>query len=502
MTSTRLTQVEFLSLLGLVLSSYIFYLYANKINKSRLSFDGFMIANGNLNEKEFANTWVASSFSLSMNVMFLLSSSNNYGLWILIAPTTYISGFLLFNYIVKRSDIDLKGSRTLADFFYLIYPSRTIARLVTALTLGSYIMLLFVELYMGTVLLTVFLGDAIFYKTIGFFAIGCLVLMYVRLGGYSAIVQTDKWQLLLMMLAIGSIFGFGLIAPADLDINWQGLFNKIITAREEPASLVVFMIWLGVTNLIYPFSQLSNYQRVTATKCANTSLKGVISGSYKLLLLFILTIGGFLLLGAKGYQVNTITDFLLLVKNSEGILQYLFIPLILGFGSMVFSSADIAVIAIFYSLSDQNTFRRRFSKMKESELRYILTLSTMGLLVVLSFIYFLQAGGLEAWLMPLIYTVIGQLVILVPVPLVLLLRKISCKGFVNIPVSRRNTKILLGVMMFAWLLLFVSAYISKVTENNMWSLMSMPAGVLLMFLTICTIKGEQIIENHPTFTEV
>jgi Na+/proline symporter len=387
--------------------------------------------------------------------------------------------------LIHRAKFDLKDSRTLADFFYLIYPSRVIARLVTALTLGSYIMLLFVELYMGTVLLTVFLGDAIFYKTIGFFAVGCLVLMYVRLGGYKAIVRTDRYQLVLMVAALLSVFIYGIACPVLSDYSASEILVATTQYNENP---LIFMLWLGTINILYPFSQLSNYQRVTATQCANTSLKGVISGSYKLLLLFLLTIGGFLLLGAKGHQVNTITDFLLLVKNSEGILQYLFIPLILGFASMVYSSADIAVIATFYSLSDLNTFKNKFSKMNEDQLRRVLTLCTLGLLLVLTVIYFLQFSGLEAWLMPLIYTVVGQLAILVPVPLFLLIQNMREQKLKIITMSKGNTQILFMSILFSWVMLFVSAYLSKVTGEQYWSLLSMPAGMAVVFCAVMSLK--------------
>jgi Na+/proline symporter len=483
--------LDVLAILGLVISSYVFYLYARRVNKSSLTLDSFMLADSSLSKRQFSNTWVASCFSLAMNVMFLLSSSNHYGLWILIAPTTYISGYILFNYVVKNSNVDLRESRTLADFFYVIYPSISIARLVTALTLGAYVLLLFLELYMGTVVMTVFLGNDAVDKTIGFFSIGLLVLMYVRLGGYKAIVKTDKWQLFLIMLAIGSIFVFGLFAHGVNDHSVGEIISSISKSKEEPLSLAIFMTWLATSNLIFAFSQLSNYQRVAATTSKDVSWLGVLHGSWKLLALFLFTIFGFLVLGAKGHQVDNVTDFLLLVKSSDGALSYLFILLIVGFASMVFSSADIAVIAIFYSLSDRNTFRNKFAKMKERQLRKILTNSTVGLLVILSIIYFLQFSGLEAWLMPLIYTVVGQLVILVPVPIYVLIKNISKKNAQKIPVTASNTRILFGSIIVAWALLFISAYISKITDNDLWSLMSMPFGVLIVFFAVFSLKKKQ-----------
>ena len=477
--------LELMAIFSLVISSLGFYLHARKVNQKTLTLDSFMVADGTLNKREFANTWVASSFSLAMNVMFLLSSSNNYGLWILVSPITYVGGFVFFNWVVKKSNFDLKNSRTLADFFYLIYPSRAIARLVTALTLGSYIMLLFVELYMGTVVLTVFLGDGVIYKTLAFFSIGMLVLMLVRLGGYLCIIYTDRQQLLLIILAVSSIFLYGFMCPVA---NNSSAFDILIDITQYKENPLVFMIWLSVINFVYPFSQLANYQRVTATKCANTSFLGVVSGSRKLLMLFLLTIGGFLLLGAKGYQANTITEFLMLVKNSDGAISYLFVPLILGFGSMIYSSADVAVIATFYSLSDMNTFRDRFSKLNENELRKVLTVSTIILLLVLTLIYFLQIGGLEAWLMPLIYTIVGQLAILVPVPLYILVQEIRGKELSEMQVNRKNTLILFNGIIFSWVMLFVSAYISKVTGNPYWSLLSMPVGIVIVFCSILLLN--------------
>jgi hypothetical protein len=55
-----------IALLGLILSSYIFYIYAREVNKKNLTMDSFLINDGNVDKSEFSGTFAASNFSLAI----------------------------------------------------------------------------------------------------------------------------------------------------------------------------------------------------------------------------------------------------------------------------------------------------------------------------------------------------------------------------------------------------------------------------------------------------
>jgi Na+/proline symporter len=91
---------QLLSLSGLLLSSYIFYLYAKRVNKEELTLNGFMCADGNLNKSQFSATFAASNFSLAMTLMYLLGNAKYLGWFLLISPATYLLGHYLFIYLI------------------------------------------------------------------------------------------------------------------------------------------------------------------------------------------------------------------------------------------------------------------------------------------------------------------------------------------------------------------------------------------------------------------
>ncbi|NQY43621.1 MAG: hypothetical protein HRT87_09790, partial [Legionellales bacterium] len=465
---------EIITICGLVLSSTIFYLYARGVNKEKLTLDGFMVANNSLNESQYSSTFAASSFSLGMTVVFLLGSTKSYGLWIIVSPITYVLGHIFFTWVIKKSFLDVKGCKTISDICYMIYPNKNVARIITGLTLGSYVMLLFLELYIVTVFLEIFIGESFARKGIVFLGTGILALLYVRLGGYKAIVKTDKWQLSMMLLAVAGIFLFGVYAPIKNSRSVSELISASVDYQVDLTSLITMMLWLTAINAVYPFAQLTNIQRLTATKCKNTSFIGVLRGSWKLLALFLFTTVGFLLMHIKGYEINNINDFLMLVRQGNGFETYVLFPvLVTGFASMVFSSTDICIIAISYALSDRNTFEKSFTKMDEKTLRRVLTICISILLTILTIIYWLQFTVLQEWLMPVIFTTCGQLAILTPIPIYAIIKLRKQKTFKPIQTSRKKTLLIFNSILTAWVLLFVGAFMSKTTGKEYWSLFSM-----------------------------
>ena len=484
---------EILAILGLLFSSYVFYRYAKKVNSEELTLNGFMCADGNLNKSQFSNTFAASSFSLGMTVMYLMGNASFLGWFLLVSPATYLIGHYLFIYLVKEANFDIKKCRTLSDLVYLIFPSKKIAFLITAMTLSSYIMLVFIELYIGSVLFAFFLPSNMLYQTIAFLLIGVLVLSYVRLGVYKAIVQTDKWQLFLMMSAIGSICCYGIIAPIKNNASLNQLFLNTTNYSADNWFVLVFIIWLTLINSVFGITQISNWQRVAATESAEVSLSGMVHSSWKVLTLLLLTIIGFILINAKGYQIQSLTQYLNLVKTSGGISSYLLFPvMIVGMASMVFSSADVALIAIGYTLTDQNSLFRYFSSINEKRLRNVLTIGTLVMLGILSIIFYMQFSGLQEWLLPLIYTTSGQLIVLTPIPIYVLLKMKKNEEFYPIQVSKKNIFFIFTGIISAWVLLFVGAYLSKITGDQLYALMSMPIGGVIVLAAIILIRNNKL----------
>lgn len=489
---------EIISICGLILFSIIFYRHAKTISKERFTLDGFTLADRNLKKQQFGNTFAASNFSLAMTVLFFISNHKLYGLFLLVSPISYIAGHYFFLYLLKKSNVDFKKYRTIADLCYLVFPSKAIARLVTLMTLSSFVMLVFIELYIGSIVFTIFLPENIYYQTFSFFCIGLIVLCYVRLGGYKALVTTDTWQISLMLIAVISLFVYSVLIPINGNISYNNeVLTNILKFDETNYGIAQFLLWLIPLNLILPFTNISHWQRTAATQNMQVSWQGLTHASWKFLTLFTLPILAFILLSAKGYELTTIKALIDSMRESNWFTCHILFPsLVIGFCSTVFSSADTAIIAIMYSLSDNNTFLKKLQKMRDYELRRALTLMTLFILIVLSGIYLGQFSSLQTWLVPLIYGVCGQLAILTPLPIYILVKLSKSETFQPFKVTRGNIQLLFNCILFSWIFLLLSVYLAQQTQSQYWTQISTPLGILVVGLALLKLHRNRANAQH------
>ena len=405
---------ELVALAGLVLSSLIFYVYAYKVNRKNLNMEGFTLSNRSLSDKQFSNTFAASSLSLATVIIFFISTHELYGLFLLVCPITFLAGQYFFFYVVKRCKVDFGNYRTISDLVYAVFPSKKIARLITAITLTSFIGIAFIELYVGSVILTFFLPKSALWQTFSFFALGIIVLLYIRLGGYKAIVKTDKWQLSLMMLAIGAIFVFSLFLPYSQSANTT--VNSFFYFSENPWLILIFSIQILFNNMAVSFTQLSFWQRVVASASLDEAWQGLKKSTWKTLFIWTVPILAFVLLRTKGYNINDLTNFLNFTRETSFLTSVILFPMIIvGFASALFSSADVAIIAIVHALADKNTFLKPFENLPYARFKKYLTLFTISILIVLSVLYWIKYLELTNYFVPLVYSCLGQMIMLFPV---------------------------------------------------------------------------------------
>ena len=480
---------EITAIIGILATSFIFYMYARRINLSeKTTIDGYMVANSTLKKSQFSNTFSASNISLCMIVIFYGSNAKSLGLFLFSSCTTYLLGHLAFVWLIRKTNFDLSECKTLTDLVNLIFPNRAVVLLVSLMSISSYILLAYVELYIGSVLFSIFLPEGIVYQTISFLAIGILVLLYVRLGGYKALVVTDRWQLGLITLSIGSILIFGLIVPVSNNSSFTDVIVNMTNYTESTWYGIVFSLWLLMINSIYGFSQVSSWQRVHASSDHDMSWKGIVDSSWKVIMLFSMTILGFILLISKGYEFTSIIDYLYLVRDTGGISKYILFPVMLiGYSSMVFSSADVAIIGVNYSLTDRSGFYQYFSKLDEKSLRRALSNMTLAILLILTFFYYLNYSALGEWLMPIIFTACSQLGVLAPIPIFTILYLKKYGELPKIETSKRNILIFFNGIFLSWIVLFLGTYLSKTTGKQIFSLLPLPVGIIFTASAIIAI---------------
>lgn len=471
---------EIIAILGLVISSYVYYQAAKGAGREPLTLDGFTLSDRKLEKKQYSNTFSASAFS-AMTIMFFFMNTGNYGLFLFCSPITYLAGQFFFIWLIKRSDVDFKTCRTISDVWFSIFPSKTIARLITVMTCTSLIAMLFVELFLGSVAFSLFLPDHPIYQVLAFLGMGILVLAYVRLGGYKALIKTDKWQLGVMMLAMGSLLLYSIFVH-QADPNQSGSFaRKLFNYGVSENEILMFAIWLAVINFLWPFTNVTFWQRVAASSSVQESWLGLIRSSWKFLYLFTACIVGFLILSSKGYSFGSFQEFLISLKTTTTLGAYIVFPIIVvGICSTVFSSADVSMIGLIYVLGDKNTFGGYLSKLGDSAFRRTLSGITLSILGVLTVIYWLQFTELNAWMLPLVYLTVSQLVLIAPLPIYVLLTAKSHQ-YQSASIDVFNEMILFFTMLLVWFSLLFSVWLTKILNNQIWTQVIMLVGAGVIF---------------------
>jgi hypothetical protein len=281
------------------------------------------------------------------------------------------------------------------------------------------------------------------------------VLVYVRLGGYKAIVKTDSWQIFLVILSTSAIFIFSFIVPKSGNIH-QDVLTGFFVYTENPVAVFLFVLWVSFNNMAVSFTQLSFWQRVVASSSTESSWQGLKKSTFKTLFVWSVPIISFIVIRMKGYTVNDLQSLLLFVRNFDSITSIVLFPIIVvGFAAALFSSADVAVIAVIHSLFDQNTFITKVKSFNYSVFKRYLTSLTILLLAVLTVIYWVKYFELSNYFIPLIYTSLGQMTCVFPLS-IYAIYKLSRNEY---PVVFNKEILFLGVL-FGWFSVLLGVYLN------------------------------------------
>lgn len=466
---------DIIALIGLAVSALIFIILASRAKTSKFSLLGYTMADRKITSEQYGNSFVAASSSLATVILFFLTNAKYYGITLIWCGLTYLIGQYLFVKYVRNKDVIKDDVRTVSDLWYYTVKSKMNARLITALTVTSFLIILFIELYVGSIIFGYFFNSYIdYYAIISFLIVGLIVIYYVRIGGLKAVVQTDGWQLTLMIVSVISLLLFSFLYQPIESVKFS--INKIFVFDADWNSVLIFWLWILVINITIPFTQLSSWQRVAACKSGEDVWKGFKSHIFHFSIIWFLPVIAFAILASKGITFTEFGTFLDTLKNYGGISELVLYPLIvIGFGSALFSTADTALIALTTSFADTNTFRKKLEKLDVKKLKTIITIISFVIMLSLSGVFAIAQANVGDWFLPLIYNIFGQLGILAPLILYSLLHlkedPVKLNNFGNLIISFS--------ILIAWMGILYATYLSITLENQMWSQISTPIGMVV-----------------------
>ncbi len=493
--------VAFLAIAGIMLSGLVFLIYG-LLSRDKLTVNNFLISNRSLSGKAYANTYYATNVSLSGNIIFFLAAHQLYGWMMGLAVVVYTIVQLYILHSVKKLQINFDEISTVSDLWYSVFPSSKVAKAMSYCIVIGCLLGVFLELYVGSAILSVLLPDTAAYKAGSFFVLGLLVISYVYFGGYKAIIKTDKWQVYLLLMSVVTLILFVATAPSIGEAVNTSFVSKVLGHQETGSSFYIFLFWVCTLNVLLCIIDISTWQRINAVVSISEARKELIKGLWKFALIFGGPMICIVVLGAKGYSFSDMPAFLNIIYSESGQFSYIVFPLVVvGFSAALFSTADTVLISAAYGLCDKNTFLPAIQKIPEDErplvLRKYLSKSTFGLIVVLSIFYYIQGQGIADYIMPIIYAVWGLLIGIAVLPMYALRR--MHKKLPKLKASKRSERILLSTFVICGIISIIASFIEIKTDNMLYSQLGNLASVLTVIigLSITVITDKKASKSSP-----
>ncbi|WP_298753777.1 hypothetical protein [uncultured Arcobacter sp.] len=448
---------------------FLFLLNAIK-NKHHQNIKDFLFSSQSISSNKFSSTTVASGTSLSTVFIFFIITAPIYGWWLLFAPMTYAFGLLISNTVFKKVSLNtnLNEIGSISDFISKKTNFQLLVYVTEIITFFGFLAIILVEVILGLQILNHFINDNVNIKTIFIIIILSITALYVYLGGYKAVIDSDSWQNKLILSSVGGFFVYLILIFSSNPDKISSIFtitNIPITLLE----LIVFLLNVLILNIFLPISQLSMWHRFSISKSKDDVSFGINKSIKVVFILWGLLIFIGISIYSLGYKLENVEDvFNMLIKTSS-IGAYIIFPLIfIGMLSALLSTVDTSLITIIYLLFNSKKTHTLFDN------KISIFLSIFFTLILVIILYFLVNYTVGIDLLSIIFTILGQIVLLGP-PLVMLSNR-------NINLSIIESKILaIGLVVSIVLLWTISFYGMHVSK--LWiSQLGIPVSVLFMTL--------------------
>lgn len=326
----------------------------------------------------FAISLASAATTLSTVFVFFLIFASRYGLHMLICPISFAAGSFLEITIYRRLVgygymEGVRGSGLIPRFVYAFTGSRATAGIVTLASALPLLAILVLELRYGVFLLQHLISKAtigqVFQHYVGTFSLIAPVLFllmllgYVFVGGFRAVVTSDVWQYRTMKVGLGIAFLALLFAALHRNVGWRLDLVLPNSDTVSPTELVSFYLTAIAINLFSPVSLSTSWQRLYAFQPNGIDYnRAARSGVRKVVILWGTTIGiGVLahVLFAGGSALKPGTEAFIDVMEfvRRGAFDnvwfscFVFPLLVVAAFSGMYSSSDTCVSALLYLLA-------------------------------------------------------------------------------------------------------------------------------------------------------
>lgn len=272
---------------------YFFVLvFLGFVSSRKQTGEGFLIADRKLNCWNLIATICASFLGGGVLIAFT-AYVYQFGLSAIWFFTGISAGLLIFLFFYKKlkSLADEKKFYTLSDYFYLRYGKRVGLLSAIIIFIWAFCLILMQLIAGGRVLATI---SGFSYQT-SVLIMGMVVFIYLVLGGFRAVVKTDIFQYLIVLL-----LGFVIILPLKRDLQ---LLPEQLGLMRMGLSQSIAFLFIGAFNVVV---SADLWQRIYAAKNPRHAKIGIIGSAVLIIIIgLILSVIG---LAAKNNFPDIVPD--------------------------------------------------------------------------------------------------------------------------------------------------------------------------------------------------
>ncbi len=333
--------------LAILLPGLLYILVAVRANRHIRTIFQYLPLERFLPAHSVGATVVAAGMSMATVMVALLNLAPLIGGALFFTVITYTLGFLLLSFGVRRIMDQNPNNLVLQAFLGNAYESKAVHAFATVFTLIGYLSIFSMEILVSVTLLKPFFGDWIIAFAVVYLA---FLLVYTGLSGFRGVVSTDKYQLGFILLSLGALVAFMVVA---VNKDTSAIADHVGSLLGNWKAPLAFFVGIGVMNIPAPFSDTGTWQRVCAASSPKVARRGLLGACVLFAIIWsVLIIGGIVLSGSTlvathwNSQAEPLLSGILrtLGSGSGADLAILFV-LILGLFSAMISTADSLLIA-------------------------------------------------------------------------------------------------------------------------------------------------------------
>jgi len=352
--------------------------------------------------REFSASTVATTVSLATLVLAYFELVYHFGVFLLWTVVTSVIGMILFSVLSKKiwTKLSVYEFRpTMHEFLGVEFNSKTLSLVASICTSIGFLLVFAAELVVGSRFLAKFIpaipeiATVIFLSSIGF--------LYTVMGGFRAVIQTDKLQMKFIwgfIIVLSVFYLYYIFNNGGVTVNIAKIPENIFSLSNREG-LTVFLIGVTIMNIPTLVSNMSVWQRISGAENVET----VVNGFKKSIVSLFLTWTFFVLLACFAFMIvipensqSLLSDLLISISdNTIGKIVLFFI--VLGMYGAMLSTASTNLIVVSHTISEDivakfksKTTKERLNSKKDFYIsRIILTLSTItAILFVVGLKYF------------------------------------------------------------------------------------------------------------------